>query len=75
MKAVQILMDDKLVAAVDREARRLHSDRSKLVRTALERFLAHTRRREAETRYLAGYEKKPVARGEFWEQDEWPPET
>jgi metal-responsive CopG/Arc/MetJ family transcriptional regulator len=72
MKAVQIMMDEKLIDLVDREARRRHSDRSKLVRRAVELFLADAERREKEARYVAGYAKRPIKPGEFWEQDRWP---
>lgn len=72
MKAVQILMDEDLIKAVDREAKRERSDRSKLVRAALVRYLAEQRRRDDEARHRQGYARKPVVRGEFWEPDTWP---
>lgn len=40
MKAVQILMDEQQLSALDGAAKRLGRDRSKLVREAVARFLA-----------------------------------
>ncbi len=75
MKAVQILMEEELIDAVDREAKRLRSDRSKLVRAALTQFLAESRTRALEERHRKGYEKKPQRLREVteWETAErWP---
>lgn len=59
MKPIQILMDPELLASVDRAAKRLRSDRSKLVRMALSRFLADERRRELEERHRSAYRRQP----------------
>lgn len=75
MKAVQILMDDELLRGVDEEARRQGSDRSKLVRSALERFLAGEKRRRLEEAHRRGYEAHPQRTEETadWEEiQEWP---
>jgi metal-responsive CopG/Arc/MetJ family transcriptional regulator len=60
---------------VDSEAKRLHSDRSKLIRLALARFLSEARRRALEERDWRGYAKKPQRRDEIepWlEIQAWP---
>ena len=75
MKAVQILMQAELLEAVDREARRRRSDRSKLVREALARFLEDTNRRALEEQHRRGYQMKPQRRDEIspWQKvQRWP---
>ncbi len=69
VKPIQILMDEKLVAAVDREAKRRRSNRSNIVRAALSAFLADSRRRVLEEQYRRGYETQPQRRDEYelWE--------
>jgi len=77
MKAVQILMDEDLIRSVDAEARRLRSDRSKVVRAALNRFLKERRVQRLERQYIEGCRKHPPTAGEIeaWERiQEWPPE-
>jgi len=77
MKAVQILMEEDLIAAVDQEAKRRQLDRSKVIRTALQRFLAESRRHALEQQHIEGYRKRPVQKREIkaWERvQEWPEE-
>jgi metal-responsive CopG/Arc/MetJ family transcriptional regulator len=75
MKTVQMTMDEKLVDAVDRAARKLGKSRSAFTRQALREALDRARARSLEERHRAGYAAKPVRRGEFdrWEaEQEWP---
>ena len=75
MKPIQILIDQPLVEAVDREARRQKTDRSKLVREALRTYLAHSKRRALEERHRQGYAAHPTPAGETtdWEKiAQWP---
>ena len=74
MKAVQILMDEPLLSALDRTAKRVGRDRSKLVREAVARFLAAENAKEKERRVIAAYERHPLTREELdWlEEGEWP---
>ena len=68
-------MDESLVRAADKEAKRLHIDRSKLVRTALQRFLRDLRRRSLEEQYRRGYLAEPESNAEIseWEKAQaWP---
>ena len=77
MKPIQILMDPEQLTSLDRIARRLKSDRSKLIRTAVDDYLKAIRRQELEARHRAGYEKHPQNSGEAraWEGiQEWPEE-
>ena len=77
MRPIQILMDEKLIREVDREAKRRRTDRSKLMRAALEAFLAEARRQALDERYRRGYEVKPQRRDEIeaWEEIQaWPEE-
>ncbi len=70
-------MEPDLLARVDRAAKRLRSDRSKLVRLALARFLADERRRELEERHRAAYQQRPQRADEVepWvDVQAWPEE-
>lgn len=59
MRPIQILMDEKQLEALDREATRLGLDRSKLMREAVRRFLVKLVREKHEARYLESYRRKP----------------
>ena len=74
MKAVQILMDERMLAALDCTAKRVGRDRSKLVREAVARFLAAEDAREKERQVIDAYERQPLTREELgWlEAGEWP---
>ena len=74
MKAVQMTLDEGLVAAVDSVVRRLKTTRSAFARDALREALAKHRLEELERKHRLGYERHPVKRGEFdiWEsQQHW----
>jgi metal-responsive CopG/Arc/MetJ family transcriptional regulator len=72
MKAVQMTLEEDLVAAVDRLARRLKTTRSAFARDALRDALAKHRVRELEQKHRLGYQKHPVKRGEFdiWQTEQ-----
>jgi metal-responsive CopG/Arc/MetJ family transcriptional regulator len=74
MKAVQILMDERQLAALDRVAKRLGRDRSKLVREAVSGLLAREAAKEKERRVIEAYRKTPMTREELeWlGAGEWP---
>lgn len=75
MKAVQILMDEDLIQAVDEEAREQGTDRSKLVRMAIANLLTEMRRRRLEEQHRKGYMQHPQSKEEVapWEEiQEWP---
>ena len=67
MKPVQVMMDEDLLRALDLASKRLRSDRSKLVREAVARFLAAEEARAKESRTIEAYRKKPLTR----EEREW----
>jgi predicted transcriptional regulator len=78
MKTVQMTLDDDLVKAVDRVAKRLHTTRSGFARKALRDALGKFSMAQLERRHRRGYEAQPVSGGEFdvWESeqswgDEW----
>jgi metal-responsive CopG/Arc/MetJ family transcriptional regulator len=74
MKVVQMTLDEDLVAAVDRLARRLKTTRSAFARDALRNALAKYRAKELERKHRLGYEKHPVKHGEFdiWDgEQQW----
>ena len=72
MRTVQMTLDEDLVGAVDRAARKLGTTRSAFTRDALRRALIALRDRELERRHRAGYERHPVKPGEFsiWEDEQ-----
>jgi len=72
MRTVQMTLDEDLVTAVDRAARRLGTTRSAFTRDALRMALREVCARELEKRHRAGYTKAPVRRGEFdiWEKEQ-----
>jgi metal-responsive CopG/Arc/MetJ family transcriptional regulator len=75
MKPIQVMMDERLLKAVDSEAKRLRSDRSKLIRLALARYLTEARRRSLEEQDRQGYVKRPQRRDEtdpWLEIQAWP---
>ncbi|MCC7534978.1 MAG: ribbon-helix-helix protein, CopG family [Deltaproteobacteria bacterium] len=74
MKAIQILMDEDLLSELDRRAKRVGRDRSKLVRDAVGRFLAAEDAKDKERRVIEAYERQPLTREELdWlEASEWP---
>lgn len=75
MRVVQMTLNDDLVKSVDQAARKLRISRSAFTREALQAALSRLRQREAELRHRAGYENKPVKKGEFddWAREQvWP---
>jgi metal-responsive CopG/Arc/MetJ family transcriptional regulator len=72
MKTVQMTLDDELVSAVDRTARRLGTTRSGFTRDALRAALDRVRARELEQKHREGYARKPVRKREFslWEREQ-----
>jgi metal-responsive CopG/Arc/MetJ family transcriptional regulator len=72
MKAVQMTLEDELVAAVDRLARKLKITRSAFTRDALRAALAKFQTRELEEKHRRGYERHPVESGEFdgWDTEQ-----
>lgn len=72
MRTVQMTLDDDLVKAVDRIAKRLNTSRSAFTREALREALAKHNEARLEQLHRKGYEKHPVARDEFavWETEQ-----
>jgi predicted transcriptional regulator len=72
VKPVQMTLDDDLVKAVDKVAKRLHTTRSAFTRDALREALQRYHVARLEREHRAGYERRPVARDEFsvWESEQ-----
>jgi len=72
MRTVQMTLDDDLVRAVDKAAKRLRTTRSAFTRDALRSALRKVRTTELERKHREGYSRKPVERGEFsdWESEQ-----
>lgn len=72
MKVVQMTLDEDLVKAVDKTARKLRTSRSAFTRAALRAALTRIGEEEREKKHRAGYQHKPVQKGEFdiWEDEQ-----
>lgn len=71
MKTVQMTLQEDLIAAVDRVARRLKTTRSGFTRRALKDALEKIRTEDLEARHREGYRRYPPKKGEFdvWEKE------
>jgi metal-responsive CopG/Arc/MetJ family transcriptional regulator len=65
MVTVQMTLDGKLVKRVDQMAHRLRTSRSAFAREALQEAVRKYQTLELEKKHRAGYQKSPVAKGEF----------
>jgi metal-responsive CopG/Arc/MetJ family transcriptional regulator len=65
VKTVQMTLDDDLVKEVDLIAKELKTTRSALTREALRVTIRDIKAKRLEKRHRAGYERHPVAKGEF----------
>jgi metal-responsive CopG/Arc/MetJ family transcriptional regulator len=77
METIQIVLEQELLRAADRAARRQKVNRSSLFRQALRAHLAALARREREGADRAGYERQPDRGGAdaVWENvAAWPEE-
>jgi len=59
MQTIQVVLDDELLRAANRAARRVRVNRSALIREALRRHLERMRTQELEHREREGYRKHP----------------
>jgi predicted transcriptional regulator len=71
MKAVQIVLDKKLLQATDQAAKRTRQNRSALVRDALQEHLRQFELRASEERDRRGYLRRSTADAELrgWESE------
>ena len=77
METIQVVLDEKLLRAADRAARRTKRNRSALVRDALREHLRALEVRAMEGRDRQGYLRRPQAPDQFqaWEAEAaWPAE-
>jgi hypothetical protein len=72
VRTVQMTLDEGLVAAVDKAAKRLGMTRSAFARLALRGALGAVRIQELERKHRGGYSRKPARREEFsiWEREQ-----
>jgi metal-responsive CopG/Arc/MetJ family transcriptional regulator len=72
MRTIQMTLEDELVEAVDRAARRRGTSRSGFTREALRQALRQIQLEALERRHARGYARKPVRKGEFsgWESEQ-----
>ena len=76
METIQVVIDEKLLQASDRAAKKAKLNRSELVRLALREHLQRMQILEAEQRDQRGYEKLPQSKAiteSDWEAEAvWP---
>lgn len=75
METIQVVLDEKLLKAADRAAKRENVNRSVLIRQALKEHLQRLAVRDLEERDARGYRAKPQRKEEFepWEDAAvWP---
>jgi metal-responsive CopG/Arc/MetJ family transcriptional regulator len=76
METIQVVIDEKLLQASDRAAKKAKLNRSELVRLALREHLQRLQTLEAEQRDQRGYEKLPQSKAtkeSGWEAEAvWP---
>jgi metal-responsive CopG/Arc/MetJ family transcriptional regulator len=76
METIQVVIDEKLLRASDRAAKKAKLNRSELVRLALREHLQRMQILEAEQRDQRGYEKLPQSKAteeSAWEAEAaWP---
>ena len=72
MRTVQMTLDEGLLFAVDKVAKRLGTTRSAFTRQALKAAVKEARTSELERKHREGYKRKPVKRSEFsvWEAEQ-----
>jgi len=72
MKTIQMTIDEHLLEDVDSVVSELQTSRSAFIREALFLALQEFRQRKLEAQHAAGYERHPVAAGEFdgWESEQ-----
>jgi metal-responsive CopG/Arc/MetJ family transcriptional regulator len=75
MKVVQVVLDERLLKAIDGQARKARVNRSELVRRAVTEYLRAQRIREQEERHRAGYRQHPPDEFDVWDRvTAWPDE-
>jgi len=74
MRTIQMTLDDDLVTAVDRVAKKLRTTRSAFTRKALRDAIKHLNVTALEEKHRTGYELFPESKAELndWElEQEW----
>ncbi len=74
MRTIQMTLDDDLVDAVDKLAKKLKTTRSAFARKALREAIKRVNIRSLENKHKRGYERYPAGKAEFsvWESEqEW----
>jgi metal-responsive CopG/Arc/MetJ family transcriptional regulator len=75
VETIQVVLNEDLLRAADRAAKKNHVNRSALVREALQEHLKRLRIQEMETRDRKGYTEHPVSSTLAWEGvASWPEE-
>jgi metal-responsive CopG/Arc/MetJ family transcriptional regulator len=72
VRAVQVTLDENLLATVDKMVKELKTTRSSFTREALRAAIRKTQIQELERKQREGYRRKPGKAGEFsdWETEQ-----
>jgi predicted transcriptional regulator len=72
MRTVQMTLDEDLVKAVDRAAKKMQTTRSAFTRDALRLALKQMKTAQLVAKHRRGYEQHPVGENEFsvWEDEQ-----
>ncbi len=65
MRTIQMTLDDRLVADVDRAVKKLSTNRSAFTRDALRAFLDQLNKTQLEKKHKQGYMRDPVDQRDF----------
>jgi metal-responsive CopG/Arc/MetJ family transcriptional regulator len=68
VRTIQIVIEDDLLRATDREARRRRANRSELIREAIRQHLRRLRLQDLEERERKGYRDFPAVEFDVWER-------
>jgi hypothetical protein len=81
MKTISLLLDEKLLKAIDRHAKALGCSRAAFIRKACEEFIRKLKEEELERQYVEGYRSKPEdpvwgeigsrLAAEVWPREDW----
>ena len=74
-RVIQVVLEEELLRAADREVKRAGTSRSALLRDALREHLRRRRVAELEQRERRGYEQRPATEFSPWDRvATWPDE-
>jgi hypothetical protein len=81
MKVIRVPIDEKLLGAIDRQAKTSRTSRAAIIRKACEEYIHRLEEEKLERQYIEGYRKKPEdpvwrqlgseLAAEVWPREDW----